>query len=275
MIIIVLILVGLCLGSFVNALVWRLHEQESKTKKSKKENLSIARGRSMCPNCNHSLAATDLIPVLSWIMLGGKCRYCSKPISVQYPLVELATASLFVASYIWWPASFDAPQAAIFVLWLVLLTGFMALVVYDLRWYLLPNRIVYPLSMIAGLMAIVKISVSDEPVYAFLSTVLAVVLGGGIFYLLFQVSNGKWIGGGDVKLGAVLGLVVGAPANALLVIFLASLLGSIVSLVLIASKRRKKSSLIPFGPFLIAAAVITVLFGSNILDWYDRVFINF
>lgn len=271
MYIIVLVVLGLCLGSFVNALVWRLHEQE----RSKSKKLSAINGRSMCTQCRHQLKPIDLVPVISWMLLKGRCRYCTKSISFQYPLVELATAGLFVASYVWWPVDFDVAQSAIFILWLALLTGFMALTVYDLRWFLLPNKIMYPLGIISGVLALMQIALADDPFTAFLATIVAVVLGGGIFYVLFQASHGRWIGGGDVKLGALIGLVVATPAKSLLVIFLASLLGSIVSLTLIASKRLKKNSLIPFGPFLIAATIITVLFGSIILDWYNRVFINF
>src|SRR5579864_137748 len=106
MIYVVLVVLGLSLGSFVNALVWRLHEQESVTKrrKSKKVDLSILHGRSICPNCHHELAVRDLVPVLSWLSLKGTCRYCGKPISWQYPIVEAATASLFILSYVYWPA---------------------------------------------------------------------------------------------------------------------------------------------------------------------------
>ena len=102
MIIAVLAVLGLVFGSFVNAFAWRLHEQESLLEKKKKPSakqlakLSIVKGRSMCPECKHELAAKDLIPVFSWITLKGKCRYCGKPISWQYPAVELATALLFV-----------------------------------------------------------------------------------------------------------------------------------------------------------------------------------
>ena len=267
MIIVVLGVIGLCLGSFVNALVWRLHEQDKK--------LSIATGRSICPNCKHKLAAGDLVPVLSWLSLGGKCRYCHKPISVQYPLVELAVAGLFIASYIWWPAAFIPAQTAIFILWLVLLTGLVALLVYDLRWFLLPDRLVYPLGGIAAALAVITISIADNPSVALLNTILAVIVGGGLFYLLFQVSKGKWIGGGDVKLGGLLGLVAGTPARAALLIFFASLLGSFVSLPLLASHRLKRSSMIPFGPFLIIAAIIVQLFGAAMLHWYKQTFIKF
>jgi leader peptidase (prepilin peptidase)/N-methyltransferase len=280
MIIAVLVVIGLCLGSFANALVWRVHEQEEQAAKHKPDKkylkqLSVAKGRSMCPDCKHELAAKDLVPVFSWLSLKGKCRYCSKPISVQYPLVELATAAVFVASYIWWPAAFDGAQTAVFVLWLALLTGLMALLIYDVRWFLLPNRIVYPLGVIAGIQAVISIVAADQQGTALLNTILGVAVGGGIFYLLFQFSKGRWIGGGDVKLGWLLGLIAATPARSLLLIFIASVGGSLVSLPLLAAGRMKRTSLVPFGPFLIIGVIIVRLFGTDILDWYRQTFITF
>lgn len=273
MIVLILVILGLCAGSFVNALVWRLHEQERLTdhKKANKkllQRLSISRGRSMCPHCHHELAGKDLVPLFSWVVLKGKCRYCHKSISAQYPLVELACAGLFVASYVGWPAAIEGEQVTLFTIWLVLLTGLLALLVYDLRWLLLPNRIMYPLGGIALIYAFSGVLAADRPHHALLNVFFAVAIGGGIFYLLFQVSQGKWIGGGDVKLGWLLGLLVGSPAKAFLLLFLASFLGSLVSLPLLATGRLKRTSTIPFGPFLITAAIITVLFGTTILNWY-------
>ncbi|HXE10134.1 MAG TPA: prepilin peptidase [Verrucomicrobiae bacterium] len=273
MIIAMLIVVGLALGSFVNALVWRVHEQETHKKKDKK--LSVVSGRSMCPHCRHELAAQDLIPVLSWLMLRGRCRYCHKPISPQYPAVELATAALFAASYIWWPKPWSGAQDVIFCLWLVLLTGLMALIVYDFRWLLLPDRILYPTAVVAALLAVVAASTATRPLVAVLNTAGAVIIGGGVFYVLFQVSDGKWIGGGDAKLGWVLGLVAATPARSVLFIFLAALLGSLVSLPLLAVGRLKRTSVIPFGPFLIMGLIIVQLFGQTWLAWYQRTFLPF
>jgi prepilin signal peptidase PulO-like enzyme (type II secretory pathway) len=280
MIIVILVVLGLALGSFANALVWRVHEQEAEKGKKKSDKkylkrLSVASGRSMCPACRHELAGKDLIPLFSWLSLRGKCRYCGKPIAVQYPLVELATALLFVASYIWWPVAFDTAQTVIFVLWLALLTGLLALLVYDLRWSLLPNRFIYPLGFIAAAGAVISMATAQKPLTALLNVILAVVVGGGIFYVLFQVSAGKWIGGGDVKLGWLLGLVVATPARSLLFIFLAALLGSAVSLPLLATHRLKRTSTIPFGPFLIVGVIIVQLFGHAILAWYQRTFFPF
>jgi prepilin signal peptidase PulO-like enzyme (type II secretory pathway) len=264
MIIAVLVALGLCAGSFVNALVWRLHEG----------NLSVAKGRSMCPNCRHTLAVHDLIPVLSWLSLRGKCRYCGKPISAQYPLVETATAALFAALYIWWPVLITGAQTAIFVLWLGLATGFMALIVYDFRWMLLPDRVMGPVGALAAAIAVVSVAASQQPLEAFLNVILAVLVGGGIFYALFQFSDGKWIGGGDVKLGTMLGLVAGTPARSFLLIFLAALMGSLVSIPLLLTHRMKRTSTVPFGPFLIIAAIIVQLFGHSILFWYQRTFLT-
>ena len=280
MIIVILAVVGLCLGSFINALVWRLHEQSAENRKKKLDkkylsDLSIAKGRSMCPHCKHELATKDLLPILSWLNLRGKCRYCKQPISGQYPLVELATALLFVVSYLWWPVALDGAQAAIFTLWLALLVGLIALLVYDLHWLLLPDRIIYPLGAIAAAQAVIAIWAASTPLTALLNTLLAVAVGGGIFYLLFQFSGGKWIGGGDVKLGWLLGLVMATPARSFLFIFIAALSGSLVSIPLLASGRLKRTSTIPFGPLLIIAAIIIELFGVHILHWYRQTFITF
>lgn len=279
MIIVILAVVGLCLGSFVNALVWRLHgqatEQDKKIpNKHHLSQLSVFKGRSMCPNCKHQLATKDLVPLVSWLMLKGRCRYCGKSISLQYPLVELATALLFIASYVWWPVALSGSQIGIFVLWLLLLVGLTALIVYDLRWLLLPNRIIYPLGFVALIMAGIKVAVAEKPAIAFLNLILAVAVGGGIFYVLFQISSGKWIGGGDVKLGWLLGLIAGTPARSLLLIFLAALIGSLCSLPLLVTNRLKRTSTIPFGPFLILAVIIVQLFGASIILWYQQTFIR-
>lgn len=279
MVIVALVVFGLCLGSFVNALVWRLREQELQAIKKKPDaeyatKLSITRGRSMCPHCKHELAATDLIPVLSWLALRGKCRYCAKPIAAEYPLVELSTAAAFAASYVWWPTEITGIEWVQFVLWLSALVALMALLVYDVHYKLLPDRIMAVVGALGGVYVVIAITQASEPLQQLLATILAVAVGGGIFYGLFQISDGKWIGGGDVKLGWVIGLFVGSPALSFLVIFVASLLGTAASLPLLVSKRLSRASTIPFGPYLIVATVIAMLFGQVILDWYQNTFIQ-
>jgi leader peptidase (prepilin peptidase)/N-methyltransferase len=276
---------GLCLGSFVNALVWRVHEQavleESKAKNlgNRLRELSIVKGRSQCPDCGHTLAAKDLIPVFSWLSLGGKCRYCNKPISPQYPVVELLTAIAITASFIVWPYegnTWSAADAVVFIAWALLVTGFMALSVYDLRWFLLPDRIVAPLTGIGFVFALSRALTSDKPVHTLFGSAIGAVVIAGLFYGLYQASQGKWIGGGDVKLGILLGLLAGGFAEALLLLFVASVAGTLYSLLLalISKQKFSRKLRIPFGPFLLLAAVIVVLWGPQIIDWYTNMLIT-
>jgi prepilin signal peptidase PulO-like enzyme (type II secretory pathway) len=275
MIITILILLGLCFGSFVNALVWRLYEQDLPKKKrvANDKELSITKGRSMCPHCQHTLAWYDLLPVVSWLSLQGKCRYCHKPISWQYPLVETSTALLFVCSYLWWPLDLDRQGIWLLAVWLLSLVALVALTIYDIRWMLLPNRIVFPLIAIATIGVLGNTILSNHGLHVLLRALGGLAVAGGIFYVLFQVSNGKWIGGGDVKIGFALGLLLGGPIEAFLMLFLASLLGLVVSLPALFTKKTQLSGKIPFGPFLIAATIITVLFGSSLIDWYTQTFL--
>lgn len=269
MIIVILILLGLCFGSFVNALVFRLHMQAKKKSKIKNQRskYSILRGRSLCPNCKHTLAWYDLLPVISWVSLKGKCRYCKKPISWQYPAVELATAGIFVLSYIYWPKPLEGLETVIFGLWLATLVGLIALIVYDLRWMLLPNKIIFVLYGFAAAMVLVRV-IQEQSASPIANAATGILVGGGIFYLLFQVSDGRWIGGGDVKLGFLLGALVGLPLQAMLLLFIASFLGCLVAVPLMATGKAKRTTRIPFGPFLIVAGIIVMLFGQLITDWY-------
>jgi len=269
MIVTALFLLGLCLGSFVNALVWRLHKQA----RSKSEKYSIRSGRSMCPHCKHELAMKDLIPVLSWIGLGGKCRYCKKPISWQYPVVELATALLFVISYIFWPVDLQSfSQILNFCVWLISLVGLMALLVYDIKYTLLPNKIVFPLTILA-VISVVLTAIIDSSLEPILGASLGFLVGGGVFHILFEVSGGKWIGGGDVKLGYLLGILLGSAGLSFLMLFTASLLGTIFVLPQILRGDFNPKTKIPFGPFLIIAAILVKLFGQQIIDAYTNNFL--
>lgn len=297
MIIVALFIFGVVLGSFVNAFVWRLRivenpnevkfspvkkqSQVKATKKiaSKKSEAALARsardysilhGRSMCPSCKHQLAAKDLVPVVSWLSLKGKCRYCHKPISWQYPAVELVTGALFVLSYWQWPFEFARFGWVLFGLWSVFLVFFMALAVYDTHWYELPDRVVLPLVGLAVVFVIIR-AILLKDFGSVWDSVFAASIIFGLFWVLFQVSAGQWIGGGDVKLAIVLGLLAGKPLNALLLIFLASLIGTLVSLPPLLVKGRGVKTLVPFGPFLIAATILVVLWGTQVfLLWLDK-----
>lgn len=285
MVVLILLVLGLCMGSFINAFVWRHWRREfyvapkaaktgkkaaAKPKGSAVEpsarDLSILHGRSMCTHCHHALAANDLVPVLSYVWLRGRCRYCGKRIE-DTPIAELLTPLLFVISYLFWPLAISGAGLVAFVFWLVFLVGFVALVIYDLRWQLLPYSITVPLAALA-LVQVIVVAAVKEDWSALLGPLWGAGIVGGSFYLLHAVSKGRWIGDGDIPLGVLLGLLAGGPGNAFLVIFGASLLGTLVAVPLMATGRADRTSHLPFGPFLIAAAVITVLWGAGIISWY-------
>jgi len=276
MIIVTLAVLGLIFGSFVNALVWRLRQQDlqstppsSKKRKSiKQEDYSIMHGRSMCPDCHHTLGAKDLVPVLSWVTLGGKCRYCRKPISWQYPLVELLSAVLFALSYLLWPLQLDAYGITRLAIWLVYIVFFVALSVYDLRWQELPDKLVWPLVGLAACEA-VFVAIWQQSFQSLLWADLAGVLLFGLFWAIFQVSGGNWIGGGDVKLVLALGIIVGAPLQAFLIIFIASIIGTIASIPMLLSHNTKRGLQVPFGPALLLATFIVYFAGAVIISWYQ------
>lgn len=277
MVVVILIILGLAFGSFVNALVWRLYQQSlpKKRRAASDQELSISTGRSMCTHCKHTLAWYDLVPLLSWISVGGRCRYCKKPIGTQYPIVELLTAILFVVSYVFWPSDLlmSGFQQAIFALWLAVVVGFAALIVYDIRWMLLPNKIVFPLILLGALVALLRAFDSTNILTSLFASAGGLAIAGGIFYVVFQVSNGTWIGGGDVKLGFALGLLLGSPILAFLMLFIASLLGLLVAVPGIVSKKSGLNSKLPFGPFLIVSTMIVMLFGQRLIDWYTGTFL--
>lgn len=272
MVIFLLIVLGLCFGSFVNALVWRLHEQTKPKAKQARGDLSITKGRSVCTHCGHVLQPIDLIPVVSWLAVRGKCRYCHRPIGWQYPVVELLTAGLFCLSYVAWPLELQGIAVAQFGVWLAILVLFVALAVYDLRWMVLPDRLVSVLTALAGLYVGMD-ALRAGSLAVFWGAFLGVVCLAGLFYVIFQVSGGKWIGGGDVKLGVSLGMLAGSPVQSILLLFLASLAGTIIVLPLLLTGKKRMSQKLPFGPFLIVATILVCLFGAALITWYKNQFL--
>lgn len=278
MIYLLLICFGLVLGSFINALIWRLHEQskyyddEGRLKKlnardkRRLSELSITKGRSMCAHCGHQLSALDLVPVFSWLALRGRCRYCHKKIDDK-PWIEAAMPVLLVVTYFFWPYELTgALDYALLSIWVLMMTCFMALAVYDARWYLLPNKIVFPLIGLAGCFALL-VSIQAGSAGSLLAAGLAAGVLSGVFLGLYVVSRGAWIGFGDVKLAMALGLIVGTPLMSFLVIFIASVSGTITSLPQLLRRADMRRS-IPFGPHLLLATILVFLFGKTLVEWY-------
>jgi len=245
----VIFLFGLAIGSFLNCLIYRLQTGES-----------FLMGRSFCPNCKHILSWQDLIPFISFFILKRKCRYCQNKISWQYPLVELATGILFV---------FIAQLTRFSILdtcFLFLVSCFLIIIfVFDLKHYLIPDRVIYPAIIIAFIYNLLNTK------YLILNT-LPAALGAAIFFLIIVlISRGKWMGTGDVKLAFLIGLILSFP-NVLVALFLAFFLGAIIGIGLILSGKKRLSSEVPFGPFLVTGTFLALFFGKEIINWYLNLF---
>jgi prepilin signal peptidase PulO-like enzyme (type II secretory pathway) len=175
---------------------------------------------------------------------------------------------LFVVSYTAWPHDFGQTWVVIgFITWLIALVGLVALAIYDAKHLLLPNRILFPLIYIT-LASLALQFVLGRPLSDIGHIFAAIAVAAGVFWGIYQLSGGKWIGGGDVKLGILAGLLLATPMQAFLYLFTASVLGLVYSLPLILTKRLTKASRVPFGPFLIAAIIIVMLWGESLINWY-------
>jgi len=238
-----LFLLGLVIGSFLNVVISRVPEGRS-----------IWRPRSACVGCGTSIAWHDNIPLVSFVMLRGRCRACGMAISWQYPIVEVATGALFVLAYL---ALGPTPN---FVVAVVLLAMLVAITAIDLARQIIPDVITLP-----GIIVGVTANLATGRV-TWLESLLGVAVGGGIFLVIILASGGG-MGGGDMKLGAMLGAFLGWKI-ALLALFLAVLTGGVVALGLLMFRRRGRKDAIPFGPFLALGGAVTLLWGESLLRWY-------
>jgi len=243
-------LFGLAIGSFLNCVICRLEKKQS-----------FLKGRSYCPHCKHVLSWQDLIPVFSFLILGGKCRYCGKRISWQYPLVELLTGILFLLIF-----NFLINLLIFkFLFWILISCFLIVIFVYDLKHYIIPDKVIYQAIAITFLYNLILNSqfIIHNSISAFGAA--------GFFLFIVLVSRGKWMGVGDIKLVFLIGLLLGWP-NTLLALFLAFLIGAIIGLGLIILKKKTIKSELPFGPFLILGIYIALFFGEKIINWYFNLF---
>ena len=259
-----LFVIGLAFGSFSLVLADRTKSGED-----------WVISRSKCDSCGVKLHPKQLIPVVSWVLQRGKCSSCSKKISFYYPLAELGLGLGFVVSFLFWPRSFDSKLVVLeFIVWLLALTMMMSLLIYDLKWFLLPSRLIYFTAFLALIFAGIEISLSGINMGKIIELVLSVLVGSGVFALLYFVSKGKWIGDGDVRFGLVIGLFTGSPWASWFTIFLASVLGMLFSLPMIIKTKKNSMKLkMPFGPVLIISLWLVVLFGARIISWYKTNFL--
>src|SRR3989339_71779 len=277
-------LLGLCIGSFLNVVLYRTEEEKS-----------FLEGRSFCPSCRHKLIWKDLFPVFSYLYLLGKCRYCRAKISWQYPAVELATGLIFllifnkssiISSLIGnhglaqelWPSAFAGMIVAL-IFWFYIASSLIIIFVYDLKHYLIPDNVLFPAIIIALAYRILEfLSFGNWDLFVIwnlnfgISALLfnyfyAVLIGVGFFFFIWLVSQGKWMGFGDVKLAILLGLILGFP-NILVGLFLSFFFGAIIGIMLMILEKKNSKSEIPFGPFLIFGTFLAMFWGEKIVTWY-------
>ena len=235
-------LLGLAVGSFLNVLMDRLPAGQS-----------VVWPPSHCPSCKTGLAAIQMVPVLSYLALKGRCSYCSSPIPQRVLVVEIATAALFGFLWLWLGQGPKVYLASLYFSVLLVIT------VIDLEYRLILNKIMYPAIVVAPVVAL-----------AYGHDALDILLGGllGFLFLFlpYLLSGGK-LGAGDVKLGAFIGILSGYP-NVMVAMFIASVIGGIAAAFLLVTGIKRRGDPVPFAPFLVFGAATGFLWGEQLLDWY-------
>lgn len=253
-------LLGTAIGSFLNVVAIRL---------PKRRKFLQLEQRSKCPNCRHILHAPDLVPIFSFIFLRGRCRYCHKRISPQYVLLELITGITF--GLIVWQYGISGTT----LVGLVGTSFFIALGTIDASLKIVPDALSLPAIVTVLIVNILVISnfgtnsLSSIMLRSLGGLLLGAVIGSLWFWLQWLVSRGKWVGTGDIRLGALLGVFLGLPLT-LVALFLAYITGSIWAVILLARRKVRLKSSIPFGAFLALAGIITFIFGPAVVSWYQR-----
>ncbi len=294
---IIAFLVGLGIGSFINVITIRFQPDQ---------NISFSKlvsGRSRCPFCFHQLKWSDLIPIFSFIFLRGKCRYCGKKISWQYPVVELSTALIF-SGIVYKFLTLESIRLLIITnpipLWLIialLIFLFYAAIliivsIIDIRHYLIPDKFIFWGIVVALLTDVffylTSLKNANFPscglnflgsylnyfncqLNILVSYLLGALVIGGFLFLIYALTKEKGMGFGDVKLGILIGLMLGLT-NGILALILAFIIGSIFAIILMALKKKNLKAMIPFGPFLSLGFFTVIFFGSNIIESYLSLF---
>ena len=238
---------GLVLGSFYNVVGLRVPKGES-----------IVRPPSHCPICDRNLTAKDLVPVFSYVFLKGKCRGCGTKIHWVYPVIELTTGVLFTFAYLQLGFTWEFVTALLFISLLIIIT------VSDIAYMLIPDKIL--LFFLIPLIVCRMIS----PLTPWWDSAVGAIVGFGILLLVAMVSKGG-MGGGDIKLFFVIGVVLGTVST-LVTLFLASVIGTVVGLITLKISKQGRKTPIPFGPSIAIAAVISYFYGQAIVDWYMNLF---
>lgn len=241
-------LYGLLIGSFLNVCIYRIPKEES-----------IVFPSSHCPNCGTNLKWYDLVPIFSFIVQRGKCRYCGEKISPQYPIIELLNSIIYLIIYIKFGLTLE------FFFYAIIFSLLIVITVIDLQHMIIPDILII---LILGITIVYKvlsyIVYSKSP--ELLNSIGGLVLSGALFILIIILSKGG-MGGGDVTLIGALGFILGIK-KIFFTIFLSFILGAIISVFLLITKIKGRKDPIPFGPFIILGFFIVVFWGEKLISWY-------
>lgn len=287
-IIIGLAIVGAAFGSFAGAQVWRLRARQLVEDKKAGEKVDSKEYKRLLPLTKRPLLGDrsidldtgkplpwyDMIPVISWLLLRGRSRFSGKPIGKFELVMEVGVALFFAVSYVMWPFELtNALQITKFVVWLA--TGVVLAVQFatDFKWQILWTLLSYALIGLGVVYTVLTVIGSEDTIAAASSAIGSAAILGGLYFFLYWVSKERWVGLGDAILGVGLGLLLADWALALVALFMANLIGTIIVLIGFATKKITRKQHVPFGPMLIAGAVIAGLAGNAIIAWYFSVFL--
>lgn len=286
-IVIALAVFGAMCGSFAGAQTWRLRARQLAFDKAAGEKVNAGELKRLAPlsktnwrsdrsidlDTGQPLRWFELLPIASWLVQGGKSRHSGKPIGYFELVIEIGLALFFVLSYLLWPYELNgAFEVARLVIWL--LAGVLLAIQFatDYKWKILWSGLSFMLIGLGAGFAALTVLLSVDSAAAIWSAVWSLLILGGLYFVLYAVSRERWVGLGDVFLGAGLGLLLADWVLALVALFLANLIGSVVVLVGFATKKIARKQQIPFGPFLILGAVLAQLVGASISQWYIGLF---
>ncbi len=240
-----ILVLGLLIGSFLNVCIYRIPRGES-----------IAYPPSHCTNCGNNIKSYDLIPVISYVFfLKGKCRYCGEKISIRYPLIELFTGVVFMLTYEYYGMSMEFIKFAVLSCFLIVI----GMIDFD------TTDVYFKTTMSGIIVGIVFLIVYYFNGYNIWTYILGALIGGGFISLIILITGG--MGWGDAEICFLTGLYLGWKLTVLM-LFLSIILGAVIGILLIATKKKSKKDYIPFGPYIALGAMIAVIWGEEILKWY-------
>lgn len=246
--VVLIFILGLIVGSFSNVCIYRIPR-----------NKSIIYPASHCPKCRSNISPKDNVPLLSFILLKGRCRNCKSKISIQYPIVELLTGLTFLAIYLIYGLSIQS------LIYIILSSALVIIALIDLNEQIVPDVISLPGIVIGFIISFFV------PYISFINSALGVVVGGGIILIIglggSVIFKKEAMGGGDVKLAAMIGAFLGWR-YIIISLFLGFFLGALAGIILILSKIKSRDDVVPFGPFIVLGSFITLLWGEQIITWY-------